>query len=143
MIHKCSGKGSNAKKTLWRNFSTFIRLRDCIETTGTDGYGKCFTCGEVFPFDLLDCGHGIPGRTNGILFDETICRAQCRKCNRDRCGEVQMFRAKLVELHGESWYEMKLQARKTPTDLPDEVLRAMNKDYLAKIKKLRYEYENG
>ena len=43
----------------------------------------------------------------------------------------------MVEKHGEAWYNLKEQARKTPTDLPDFILREMNKEILKKIKKLK------
>ena len=26
-------------------------------------------------------GHAIPGRRNSVLFDDSICRLQCRRCN--------------------------------------------------------------
>jgi hypothetical protein len=79
----------------------------------------------------------IPGRSNGICFDESIVHAQCFTCNVTNKGEKQAYRMIMIEKHGEAWYAMKEQARRTPTDLQDWVLREMNKEILKKIKKMR------
>ena len=79
----------------------------------------------------------IPGRTNGILYDETIVYSQCYDCNVTGGGERQKYKMIMVEKHSEAWYNLKEQARKTPTDLPDFILREMNKEILKKIKKLK------
>ena len=130
-MYKIKRKTSSAYNTLWKNFSLYIRLRDAIKTTGTLEYAKCITCGKILPVSELQAGHMIPGRTNGICFDETIVHAQCAKCNGPGGGEKQAYRMKMVAEHGEGWYAMKEQARKTPVDLQDLVLREMNKETLS------------
>lgn len=84
----------------------------------------------------------IPGRTNGILFDETITHAQCDDCNAQGKGngEKQKYKAVMVAKHGEAWYDMKLQARRSPVKLDDFALRLMNSEWLARIKKLKSDY---
>lgn len=66
---------------LWPTFSTYIRTRDCIRTTGNRLYGKCVTCGKRKLFKKLQAGHFIPGRTDAILFDDRQVHAQCHQCN--------------------------------------------------------------
>lgn len=75
------GTVSQAKKRCWNEFSRFIRLRDCIKTTGDPGYGVCVTCGKRYEFKKLQAGHFLPGRRNAGLFDERGCHAQCFVCN--------------------------------------------------------------
>lgn len=69
------------EKWLWKIFSQFIRLRDCLKTTGVVDRGRCVTCGRIYPFSKLQAGHFIPGRTRAILFDEMCVHAQCYRCN--------------------------------------------------------------
>ena len=69
------------EKWLWPLFSRFIRLRDCIKTTGTTDRGRCVTCGRLYKFEKLQAGHFVPGRTRAILFDPRCVNAQCYRCN--------------------------------------------------------------
>ncbi len=81
------------KKKLWVVFSRYIRMRDCIEATGTITHGKCCTCGRAYPIGKLQAGHFIPGRADSILFEPTCVHAQCYRCNVIRSGEwVKYFR---------------------------------------------------
>lgn len=66
---------------LWPTFSRYIRLRDCLRTTGRATHGKCVTCGKIKPMKQLQAGHFIPGRTDAILFDPKQVHAQCYRCN--------------------------------------------------------------
>ena len=68
-------------KWLWPTFSRYIRVRDCLATTGTTTHGKCVTCGKTYAFHKLQAGHFIPGRTDAILFDTEQVYAQCFRCN--------------------------------------------------------------
>ncbi len=129
---------SNPKKaTAWKNFSRYIRMRDALATTGTLTHARCITCREIHPIiGEMEAGHAIPGRTNGILFDESLVFAQCRACNRSG-GEPQAFKRILIERHGEAWWTLKVQAKHAPTDLSDVELDAINKECLRKIKWLK------
>jgi len=69
------------KEHLWKVFSKYIRLRDCIKTTKTTTEGRCVTCGKIFPISKLQAGHFIPGRMDSILFDEDCVHTQCYRCN--------------------------------------------------------------
>jgi len=142
-VHRTAKKKSAAHNTCWKNFSRYIRLRDAINTTGTMTHARCITCGAMLPIEDLQAGHMIPGRTNGILFDETMVFAQCYACNVDGGGEKQMFKQIMVQRHGEAWYDLKMQARKTPTKLTDDLLEVMNTEWLAKIKRLKAQFEAG
>ena len=78
---------------LWPVFSRYIRMRDCLEATGTISYGRCCTCGRSYPIGKLQAGHFIPGREDSILFEPTCVHSQCYRCNMLHQGEwVKYFR---------------------------------------------------
>ena len=61
-------------------FSMYIRLRDS-KPFGYRAF-RCISCGQVKPFDQMDCGHFV-GRTHmATRFDEENCSGECRMCNR-------------------------------------------------------------
>lgn len=70
-------KTSSIKKKAWTVFSEYIRKRDADRR----GWTACVTCGRAGHWRQFDAGHFIPGRGNGILFDERGVHAQCKRCN--------------------------------------------------------------
>lgn len=85
------------KALAWKEFSRYVRLRDCLKTTGTKTHGKCYTCGAEKPFKQLQAGHLVGGRGNAVLFDEDGVRAQCFGCNTFLGGRQSIFAQKLIE----------------------------------------------
>ena len=134
--YKIQRQMKGAKATAWGWFSKYISLRDSLATTGSPEYCKCITCGKVKPITVIQAGHMIPGRTGGILFDETIVFGQCRACNEDGNGEREKYKSVMIAKHGEPWYDMKLQARKTPTQLGDMECKLIADEYRRKYKEL-------
>ncbi len=100
------------KNAAWRYFSKYIRLRDCLKTTGTLEYGKCFTCGKLVSLNMSDAGHFISRRFNATLFDETNVHLQCRFCNRFLNGNLLEYRRQLVKMYGEG-YDIQLEDKAT------------------------------
>ena len=98
---KKQSKVSTAKKKCWKVFSEYIRLRDCLLTTGLPDYGKCITCLKTVPRKLLQAGHFIPGRHNANLFSEKGTHAQCYNCNINLRGNTLEYRRKIIEMYGE------------------------------------------
>jgi len=139
-------KASGSKATAWTWFAKYIKLRDALDTTGDPQWARCITCNEEFNIDDMDAGHMIPGRTGGILLDESIVFAQCRHCNREGNGERQAFKAVMVARNGIEWYEVKEQARKTATKLGDFECKLISDEYREKYKALvkrENTYEKG
>jgi len=134
---KLSNKSSGPKVTAWKWFSLYIRLRDALATTGSPNHCRCITCGEIFPIEQIDAGHMIPGRSGGILFDESIVFGQCRRDNREGNGEREAFKRVMVERNGIEWYEMKEQARRTPTKLGDFECKLIADKYRKKYNALK------
>ncbi len=91
---------SSVKKKVWVLFSKYIRMRDCLKTTGSPDYGECISCGETKPIRLLDAGHFIP-KKNSNYFSERGVNAQCQSCNRYHSGRQLDYRRGIIERYGE------------------------------------------
>lgn len=105
---------TGAKRKAWKSFSIYIRLRDCLFTTHTKEFGKCFTCDSKLPFKELQAGHFIPGRHNANLFSEEGTHAQCRVCNIIKGGSQLEYRRRIIDLYGDSYDEvLEKEAQKT------------------------------
>jgi rubredoxin len=98
---------------------------------------KCYTCGTIFDREYGDASHAIGGRTSGILFDEDIVKLCCQHCNRVAGGEYQMFKYKLIQEHGEAWWALKEQAKRTPAQYTEFDYELIAKKYRAMVKVLK------
>lgn len=91
-------KIANKDKTkCWNAFSHFIRIRDCLRTTGTTFMAVCITCSHRYQWKYLDAGHCFAGRSNVKLLNEKFVHAQCKHCNQVCNGRLEKFR-KLMEV---------------------------------------------
>ena len=125
------------KKSVWDLFSIYIRLRDCLKTTGTIDSGKCVTCGETFHFKKLQAGHFISGRHNANLFSEKGCHAQCKRCNLFLSGNVLVYRRKIIEMYGEGFDEVLENSNKINKQFYRHELETLKEIYKSKIEELR------
>jgi hypothetical protein len=89
------------KADLWRLFSIHLR----VSYADKNGFSTCYTCGIKKHYRELQCGHGISGRGNAILFDKRICRPQCPQCNIFKHGNYQVFVPKLCKEIGVDLYQ--------------------------------------
>lgn len=135
-MRKIRNAATGKKATAWKNFSAYIRARDAMATTGTLDYCKCITCEQIKPIDQIDAGHMIGGRSNGILFDETITFGQCRTCNREGGGQYEAYKRIMVERNGQAWYDEKCRRRKEAVPMTDGSLVLISKLYLEKYKEI-------
>jgi len=93
------------KKKAWSLVSQYVRQREADE----GGYVHCYTCSSPIHWKLeAQAGHAIPGRTNSVLLDDSICRPQCYGCNCMRGGMHHIFATKLIKENGLEWWEKKL-----------------------------------
>ena len=91
---------SSVKKEAWGLFSRYIRIRDCLKTTGCTSFGLCITCSKRYHFKLLQAGHFVSGRHNANLFSERGTHAQCYNCNINLRGNTLEYRRKIIGLYG-------------------------------------------
>ena len=124
------------KKKVWAVFSIYIRLRDCLKTTGSPDYGKCITCNNVYSFSNLQAGHFIPGRHPAYLFCEKGVNAQCARCNKWLEGNTLEYRRKIIEMYGEGADEVLEQQAKQTKKFTIEELQGLLREYREKIKEL-------
>lgn len=92
--------GTQKRKT-WIACSKYVRTRDCLKTTGSPEYGRCYTCGGNHHITKLDAGHFLPGRRNSILFDTRGIHAQCTYCNHMREGATLEYLERMLADHGQ------------------------------------------
>jgi len=124
------------KKEVWDIFSKYIRLRDCLRTTGCPSFGLCITCGKRYHFKLLQAGHFIPGRHNSNLFSKKGTHAQCYNCNINLRGNTLEYRRQIIRLYGEGYDEiLEAEARQTKKFTAAE-LTEMKEYYTQKVKEL-------
>lgn len=109
--HKSTSSTKEPKDEACVNFSRYIRVRDCIETTGTTFLGRCITCGKQYHIAYLDAGHFNSGRRNSVLFQEQGCHAQCGYCNQIKHSDPKKYREVLIEKYGKKTV-LKLEAAK-------------------------------
>jgi hypothetical protein len=88
------------KRKLWKIFSYYIRLRDCLHITDTKTHGRCITCGKKVHIKEAHAGHFIPGRNNATLFHEQATHLQCARCNLFLEGNRLMYRRAIVTIYG-------------------------------------------
>lgn len=108
------------KELAWKWFSKYIRLRDCLKTTGTKDMGVCYTCDKTIPFKESQAGHCIGGRRNFVLLDEDLVNLQCVMCNSTEAwgkkGNYEVSVPKKIKEHGMEWWEEKLRLSRLTMD---------------------------
>ena len=123
------------KKTLWRWFSRYIRLRDSDE----DGICTCITCGRKHKWDSgqIDAGHYIPKNTgNAIYFDEKDVNAQCKYCNKYLHGNLAKYRPAIDKKYGPGTADaLEIISRETVSFTEKELIKKINY-YKIEVKKL-------
>lgn len=92
---------SRAKDRANEAFSLFIRTRDAIRTTNSLDEFECCTCHRIVPVKGNDCGHFVPGRGDGVLYEEHNAHGQCASCNRFKSGMWVEHEITCIELYGE------------------------------------------
>lgn len=126
------------KKEIVPIFSRYIRLRDCLATTGSPEYGECFTCDEPPQHHIseLQAGHFMQGRHNAYLFSERGVHVQCAKCNLALGGNPHEYRRQIVKLYGED-VALELEAERGQVKkFTISELRELKENLLKKIREL-------
>ena len=75
------------KKKAWRLCSEYIRRKYASKR----GIVKCVTCGKISHWKYMQASHLVPGRTNGILFDERGIYPACVGCNIFKSGNLHSY----------------------------------------------------
>jgi hypothetical protein len=115
------------KAKVWPLFSKFIRLRDCIDTTGTMTHGRCVTCNEKLPIEKLQAGHLLDGRGGSILFNDECCFAQCYRCNCILHGNKERYIPWFLDTFGKQKYDELLRLKGKPKKWTQQDLEELQK----------------
>lgn len=120
---------ASTRDKLDRVFSKYIR------TIGTvNGVGRCISCGQLKPYEQLDCGHFIGRQYFGTRWSDVNCQTQCRFCNRFNEGEKDKFAAALIKKYGADVIDRLLVQKKLHARKPDIfTMGFMIKEYEAKL----------
>ena len=78
---------SKLKKKAWAFCSEYIRRK----YANKKGIVKCITCGVTSHWKYMHASHLVPGRTNGILFDERGIYPACVRCNIFKSGNLHSY----------------------------------------------------
>lgn len=91
-------RGSDERRTwidkLDKVFSLYIRMRDSREYHFR--YFRCISCGQVKPFDMMDCGHFVSRNVMALRFNEQNCSGECGHCNRFDGSHLIGYRKNLI-----------------------------------------------
>lgn len=128
-------KKPDLKAKLDKEFSLFIRLRDCMP----NGFFRCISCGKIKPFAQADCGHFHSRRHLSTRFDEDNAHAECRACNRFSADHLINYEKNLIAKIGQQKFDLlKVKAAGT-SKMSDFEYGQLIKYYKALNKKLRKE----
>lgn len=128
-------KKPDLKAKLDKEFSLFIRLRDCMP----NGYFRCISCEQIKPFEQADCGHFHSRRHLSTRFDEDNAHAECRACNRFSADHLINYEKNLIAKIGQQKFDLlKVKAARTSI-MSDFEYEQLIKYYKALNKKLRKE----
>ncbi len=118
-------------------FSLYIRLRDS-RPYGYKAF-RCISCGQIKPFEQMDCGHFI-GRTHmATRFDEENCWGECSACNRFSADHMIYYQRNLEKKIGRDRLDMLIaRGRGTKKWTPWE-LQILLTHYNEEIKKMQAE----
>ena len=127
MIPKPKKKRSltSYKNELNELFSLYVRL----EKADPDGWVECYTCGKKKHYKEMQCGHFVPGRTLGILWETTNARPQCKACNVFLHGNLIEYYPKMQKEIGQEEIDRLKRLRKLPVKLSREWYETMIDTY--------------
>lgn len=130
------------KANTWDNYSRYIRVRRCIETTGLPFVGICITCDRRFHIRALQAGHypEFSGGTNIKKFLTKFIHLQCPWCNLVNHGEKKKYAKKMIALYGQDYIDRIKRYAHKPVQLDYERLRS---GYRNKTKELLSKYGYG
>jgi len=129
----------NLKIRLSKYFNRYIRLKECLETTGSTTSGFCFTCNAHKPFGELDAGHFMAGKNNSVKFIEENVHIQCKRCNYFERGNLIPYTLRMIEKYGQEKVNELQKIKKQAQKFTDSELEELIKIYKLKVK----EYENN
>jgi hypothetical protein len=129
-----------AKDRAWKAFAQYIKMRDCLLTTGKKKEFKCITCGKRIPFKKGHASHFIDSRSKEVLFDEKLAHASCMPCNVMLHGNKDSYAPVMILKYGLEFvlaaWQRKIKARSTKQVWTIPELLIIEKEYSDLFKEL-------
>lgn len=116
-------------------FSLFIRLRDAMD----GGMSRCVSCGRLFPFEQIQCGHYFTRHNRSVRWDEHNCSSQCAECNCNKRGNLEAYTPNLIAKIGREAFDALCVRAREERKWSGEELRSMIKHYKAEVRRLSKE----
>lgn len=116
-------------------FSLYIRLRDSAAYNYQ--YFRCISCGQIKPFEQMDCGHFISRTHMATRFDEENCSGQCRFCNRYRADQAIYYQRNLEAKIGKDRVDMLLARGRMTKKWSAFELQLLIKHYQQEVDKMQ------
>lgn len=137
-------KSKNAHKdAAWKAFSHYIRVRDCLKTTGDPTRGHCCTC----PVQVLKtdghAGHFLAGRGNAILFDERGTNLQCFDCNIGLNGNYDKYLEFMLKEHGQEVVDEIERLKRSTLKIHNWEFKEIERRYKSQLAQLLAEYKRN
>ena len=113
-------------------FSLYVRLRDAMD----GGRCRCISCGRIFPFAQIQCGHYHSRHNRSVRWDGRNCNAECFSCNCNDPDHLAGYKDHLVAKIGKQQFdELNVVAHQSRKWSGDE-LRQMLRYYTAEVRRL-------
>lgn len=124
-------------RKLDRIFSEYIRLRDS-RPFGYKAF-RCISCGQVKPYEEMDCGHFV-GRTHmSTRFDEENCNGECRACNRFSSDHMIYYQRNLEKKIGADRVDLLIARGRGTKKWTAWELEILTKHYEEEVKRMKSE----
>jgi len=131
-----SKQQNKARKEAINELCRYVRIKECLETTGLPFVGICFTCDRRFHITALDAGHFVSGRRNAVVFEENGIHIQCSAwCNRVNHGNPKIYKDKMLARYGK-------EEVKRLEQLKHKVIQDKDMDFEGIAKKYKAKYES-
>lgn len=121
-------------------FSLYIRLRDS-KPYGYKAF-RCISCGQIKPFDQMDCGHFIGRMHMATRFDEENCHGECRMDNRFSPDHMIYYQRNLEKLIGREKLDLLIARGRATKKWTAWELKILLTYYQGEVKKMLQERDN-
>lgn len=116
-------------------FSLYIRLRDSAAYNYQ--FFRCISCGQIKPFEQMDCGHFISRTHQATRFDEENAHGECRFCNRFSADHIIAYQRNLEAKIGKDRVDMLLARGRITKKWSAFELQLLIKHYQQEVDKMQ------
>ena len=115
-----------------RVFSRYIRMKDADE----GGTVSCVTCGRLFHWSEVHCGHWIKRQHQSVRFREENTGPQCVRCNLHMGGCQDEYAAHILRKYGQATFDDLLAKKREAKKWTRGELESLIEEYTQKVSTL-------